>query len=218
MKAKKLERIAAMAQQEIYRRAIIIKQQLAAMDHKAQEIQFLQQFPWSIKDKSMIRYLTKILSVFLIGIFILPMSSYACEMSDFAIGKKASQVASAINNPDINDFEGSFEVPMRGSRLCDELPPESRASLVFLDDILVQIKIEGTSTGGKLLVFAENKFGAIQKKEPADKSHEYFWPDLGNYMAVYSLQKVGNLSREYIDISSKEHKKLFSDEYKRMEE
>ncbi len=121
----------------------------------------------------------------------------------------------------MDNVRGDMDVPIRGNNLCADLPEDSRATLVFMGNKLVQVKVTN-NVPGELLDFAEKNYGKA-KNRPADlkqskTNFQNVWAGDDNHLVMYSVSKQRGVIKEYLEFTSKKEKKTMEEFYAAQEE
>lgn len=153
-----------------------------------------------------------------ISLIFLPFASFACDLSKIAFGSNIEQTSNKYNLPEMlgADTEGEYILAEHGKVACDSLPESSMMEFVFIDNVLVEVRVNNVSDKKTqpLLDIAKKNMGDSddnsRKKNSEGKVSVALWNDKASMIAVYSNHsKSKNEDKEFLGLTSKMHKKLF---------
>lgn len=156
----------------------------------------------------------RVFTPFLIITLMLAGSSQACNLESMPFGSKTKQVVEKYNLDVLQiKNEGNFVIPERGRKVCPDLQKDALIEFMFIDDMLVQVKIDNKNINGELRAYVKNVFGRNDDNERKDvvdpKSDMALWNSSPSYAVVYSAHKRGRDDIEMLEITSKKYKWLF---------
>lgn len=159
-----------------------------------------------------------------INTLMLPWSAWAAcsDLRTYLGSSMESMMVNAKIDPIFAEAKNGGEVPIKAKNLCDSFSDEDRGSLMFLENKLVQIKIEKTGKSSALFDFAESQYGQALKKPmlSAGKSPNYqkIWANEGDSsMVLYSIDSVSGEVKERLTIVARNYKSEFKSYFNNIE-
>ena len=140
---------------------------------------------------------------------------HTCDMDKLAFGSNANAIAQKFDLDSLEVNSGNHATAVkRGEVLCFGLPEGSIAKFTFLYDKFVQFEVEYMKDDGELFKVMEENFGEPAKKpnhaNPGQDNFQLLWDNEKRTALYSSQQRYSGEFMEYIQISSKKHKDLFS--------
>jgi len=138
----------------------------------------------------------------------------ACDLKSITFGSNTETIIKRFNidTLDIN-ITGEAMVSSSGENICNNLPEDSIAEFVFIDNQLVEIKLHNENKSQELLMFALKQFGENDDKDRSKNRYQQttiaLWNKDKDYSAIYSLSIDDNSQTELLNMSSKNHNVLF---------
>lgn len=141
-------------------------------------------------------------------------TALACDFKQVPFGITAKQTVDRykLNVLDIRS-EGEFIVPDHGQKLCLDLPKQSIAEFIFINNVFVQLRIDTENVSGELKTLATESLGKSDDHDRPQaanpKSDLALWNGNNDFSVIYSAFHRGRQDIEMLEITSKKHQRLF---------
>ncbi len=154
--------------------------------------------------------LTALVLIWLLPAFANAANNSNCDFTKLNFGINQSQLKKAFNLNTIDvATTGEGIIKTGAHEICSDLPENSMARLLLLDDNFVQLSIVGENTSGALLAFAIKTFDKQDNKKKPKKHATSLWNKKNQYSVMYNEYAEGTHNLERIIITSAKHQSMF---------